>query len=101
MDLFQSWPEDNNLSIMKQTNSPVFIGLSKPFKAKHNGTVSSILAQSIKDAGLAGQGYTSRCFRLLGVTAAIQAQCEPNSVRQIGRWRSADVFFYLSLLRHF
>lgn len=73
--------------------APVFIGLKKPHKALSNTSIAEILRESIRLAGLQGQGFTARSFRPTGATAAVKAQIEPSTVRMIGRWKNDTVFY--------
>lgn len=80
-------------NIRTHSPSPVFLTLKKPHRAVSNANISDILRQSIKDAGLQGQGFTARSFRPTGATAAVKAQVNPSTVRQIGRWKNDTVFY--------
>ena len=73
--------------------SPVFLQLCKPFGAISAATVSKILSQAIKMAGLHGQGYTAKSFRPTGASMSVAAGVLPETVMQIGRWKTKEVFF--------
>ena len=70
---------------------PVFLTLSRPYKAISSSTVSKILNNAISLAGLP-RTYTAKCFRPTGATNAIEAGLNPDSVRKLGRWKSQPVF---------
>ena len=78
---------------IRPESQAVFLSLTAPYKALSSATISNILNEAIKLAGLAGQGYTARSFRPTGATAAIEAGCMPETVMQIGRWKTKEVFF--------
>lgn len=71
---------------------PVFLSLTPPYKAIGAGSVAQILTKTLRDAGFAGK-YTARSFRAAGASAAVSSGCDPDTTRQIGRWKSRDVFF--------
>lgn len=74
---------------------PVFLTLRKEknvYKALSSSGVGKVLSEAITLAGLHGQGYSAKSFRPTGATAAVAAGCDPNVARQIGRWRSQEVF---------
>ena len=77
----------------RPSSKPVFISLVAPFKGIVSGTIASILNEAISLAGLAGQGYSAKSFRPTGATAAIAANCLPETAMQIGRWKTKEVFF--------
>ena len=70
----------------------VFVGLSRPFSALSAGGIASILTKAIELAGLSGRGFTPKCFRPTGATSAIEAGIQPDTVRSVGRWKSAETF---------
>ena len=71
----------------------VFIALRKPYDPLYAAGVASVLQDAIDCAGLKGQGYSAKSFRPTGATKAISNDVDPNIVRSIGRWKSADIFF--------
>lgn len=73
-------------------NRPVFLTLTNPIRPLSSKGVSSVLNDSINLAGLGGMGYSAKCFRPTGATRAIELGIDPDIVRHIGRWRSAEVF---------
>jgi hypothetical protein len=73
-------------------SSPVFLTLNKPYRAIDASTVSSVLSESIKLAGLSSHQYSPRSFRPTGATQAINCGIHPDIARHIGRWRSQDTF---------
>ena len=72
--------------------SAVFIGLQKPYRAICAATVAGILSKAIELAGLAGQGYSAKCFRPTGATKAVEAGLEADKIRAVGRWKCAETF---------
>ena len=71
---------------------PVFLSLNRPYKAINFGSVAQILRDSIADAGLS-QSFTARCFRPSAATDTIVSGCDPQTTRQIGRWKTEAVFY--------
>lgn len=71
---------------------PVFITLKHPFRQVDSSTVSRILNESIKQAGLPSH-FTAKCFRPTGATTAMYSGADAREVRQLGRWKSEDVFY--------
>ena len=63
---------------------PVFLSLNPPFKAITAPTVSKIMEEAIKLAGLGGVGYTAKDFRPTGATVAIDTDCDPDIVMKLG-----------------
>lgn len=72
---------------------PVFITLQPPFKALSAASIAASLRQTIQEAGLGNDKFTARCFRPSGATAAVRMGNDPEVTRQIGRWKSQDVFY--------
>ena len=70
----------------------VFRSLNSPADGITASTVAKILRSCLSEAGLADE-YTARSFRAAGATAAVKSGCEPDSARQIGRWKNREVFF--------
>ena len=84
---------------LTQTNIPgladsqhVFVSLTNPNKPVTAGTIAEILRSSIKDAGV-GSDYSSRSFQPTGATAVVLSGVDPHTARNIGRWKSEEVFF--------
>ena len=71
----------------------VFLSLKSPFQGLSASSVAKILEESIDLAGLKGQGFTAKSFRPTGATVAIDQGLDPKIVQQVGRWKTADVFF--------
>ena len=69
------------------TDQPIFLSLKAPYHGISGQTIGSILSSAINLAGLGGKGYSPRCFRPTGATAAIQCNSKPETVMQIGRWK--------------
>ena len=76
----------------RPASRPVFVSLRRPYGAISSGTVGKILEESISLAGLAGQGFSAKSFRPTGASTAIQAGCNPDNVRSVGRWKCREVF---------
>ena len=71
---------------------PLFITLSAPYKAISSNTVSNILEEVIRLAGLAGKGFKAKPFRPTGATLAVAKGIIPETVMQVGRWKTKEVF---------
>lgn len=80
-------------AVHRKAGGPVFIGLNKPYKHLSSNAISNILKDAINEAGLGGQGYSAKCFRPTGATLGVQSGCDPNVVRQLGRWKTESVFY--------
>ena len=72
---------------------PLFLTLTKPYKAITSSTVADQLCQAIKLSGLGGRGYSAKSFRPTAATIAVDSGCNPDIARQVGRWQSPTVFF--------
>ena len=72
---------------------PVFLTCIKPYTAICASTVSRVLEDAIYLAGLEPSKYSAKCFRPTGATRAIEAGCDPDKARRIGRWKTPSVFF--------
>lgn len=81
-----------NMCVVGQAN-PAFFTLNRPFKAISSSTVSSILNEAIRLAGLDTSKYSAKCFRPTGATLAVSADIDPDKARRLGRWKSPSVFF--------
>jgi len=77
---------------MRPSNGSVFLTLVRPFRGISSTTVGKILGESISLAGLEGQQFSAKSFRPTGATASVQAGCNPDIIRHVGRWKSRDVF---------
>ena len=73
-------------------DGPVFLSLQKPFNGLGAAGVASVLNKSIELAGLKGRGFSAKCFRPTGATMAVEAGLDPNLIREVGRWKSAETF---------
>ena len=80
-------------SVRPTDSKPVFISLSKPFKALSASSIGQILQNAIKMAGLDSTKYSAKSFRPTGATRAIEAGLDANKCRRVGRWASEDCFF--------
>ena len=78
---------------LTQENGPLFLSLRPPHGAVSIAVVSEILKDSIVQSGLDTKIYTPRCFRPSGATAAVRAGNDPEITRQLGRWKTRDVFY--------
>ncbi len=74
------------------TRRPVFVSLRRPYHALASTSISGVLNDAIKVAGLSDCGYTAKCFRPTATTRAIASGLKPEIARHIGRWRNAEVF---------
>ena len=63
-----------------------------PYSGLSASAIAKILSQAINLAGLGDQGYSPKSFRPTGATAAVQADVNPDRVRQIGRWKNRECF---------
>ena len=73
-------------------SSPVFRSLTSQSAGIGAHTVAQILKQSLVAAGLSND-YTARGFRAAGATGAVRAGCDPESTRQLGRWKDRETFY--------
>ncbi len=71
---------------------PVFISLRAPYRAISADTVSTVLQDTLRAAGLYPE-YTAKDFRPTGATNQIQEGFDPEVVMRIGRWKTTSVFF--------
>lgn len=71
-------------AVFVKTNSP-----NDPISARG---IAEILRAAIKEAGLSDV-YTPRCFRPSAASAAVKAECNHESIRQLGRWKTREVFY--------
>ncbi|GFO31079.1 integrase [Plakobranchus ocellatus] len=71
---------------------PLFVNTTPPYMAMSAASVSSVLRDSIKEAGL-GSEFTARCFRPTGATAAVLGGVAAHTARSLGRWKTDDVLF--------
>ena len=74
-------------------DSAVFLPLNPPYQALGAGSISTILEDAIKLAGLHGQGFSAKSFRSTGATMAIENHQAPEIVMKIGRWKTSSVFY--------
>ena len=77
---------------LTDVNGPLFLSLKPPYEGLGVASISSILSDTIKEAGLSVR-YTPRSFRTTGASAAIIAGNDPEVTRQIGRWKTREVFY--------
>ncbi len=84
---------DRTSNLASMAGDAVFLTLTSPYRGIKSTTVRSILCQAIELAGLGGQGLTAHSFRPTGANAALEAGVAPETVMQVGRWKTQDVFF--------
>ena len=77
----------------QSSDNAVFLPLQAPFHAIKASTISTILVDAIKEAGLEGQGYSAKSYRPTGATLAIGSGQSPEIVMKVGRWKTASVFY--------
>lgn len=73
-------------------SGPVFITNSPPYREVSVSTISGMLRDSIREAGLSTE-FTPRSFRPTGATAAVLGGVAPHTARSLGRWKTESVFF--------
>lgn len=83
---------DRTAAYRPSDTKPLFITLTAPYKAISSSTVSNILDEVINLAGLAGKGFKAKSFRPTGATLAVSRGAIPETVMQIGRWKTKEVF---------
>ena len=71
---------------------PLFLALTKPYAAISAATVTKVLNEAIKLAGLDNQGFSAKSFRPTGATRSIAAGVIPEIVMKVGRWATKGVF---------
>lgn len=72
--------------------APVFLTLNRPHSGLDTISVSQILREAIRLAGLSSE-FTPRCFRPTGATHAVLQGLDPNFVRQRMRLKTESVFW--------
>ncbi|KAK3777035.1 hypothetical protein RRG08_008888 [Elysia crispata] len=82
----------NKTARLTDSDGPVFLTLKQPFRQVESSTVARILNESIRQAGLPPH-FTARCFRSTGATKAMHSGADAREVRQLGRWKSEEVFY--------
>lgn len=80
------------LQRLASTDGAVFLTLKQPFHGITSSTISEVLCDAIKAAGLTGQGFSAKSFRPTAATQAVASGCDSNIARQVGRWKSHSVF---------
>ena len=71
---------------------PLLLTLNPPYKAISSKTVSNILDEVISLAGLTGKGFKAKSFRPTGATLAVSKGVVPETVMEVGRWKTNEVF---------
>jgi hypothetical protein len=74
-------------------DKPVFLTLTKPFRAIDSKTVSNILKTALKHVGLQSEGFRPKDFRPTGATKAVESLEDPKKVMRLGRWKTESVFY--------
>ena len=84
----------NRTKELTTADGPVFLPLggSPPLKQIDSSTVASDLRDVIKLAGLPAH-FTPRCFRPTGATVAVREGGNDRDIRQLGRWKTEEVFY--------
>ena len=72
------------------SNAPLFCSLKDKSKAVSVQTLSNILSDTLKQAGL--EGYMPKDFRPTGATIAVDTGENPDAARMVGRWKTFSVF---------
>ena len=75
-----------------QSEGPIFIKPSSPFGPVTPRGIADILRTAIKEAGLSDT-FTPRSFRPSATSAAVASGCDHETVRQLGRWKTREVFY--------
>lgn len=83
---------NRTVCLTDSNNGPVFFTLTHPFLQVDSSTISHVLNESIWLVGLSPQ-FTARCFRPTGATTAMQSGADAREVRQLGLWKSEEVFY--------
>ncbi|MEW8544181.1 MAG: hypothetical protein AB2693_11665 [Candidatus Thiodiazotropha sp.] len=83
---------DRTTPMRPADSKPLFLTLTTPYKAISSNTVSNILDEVISLAGLANRGFSAKSFRPTGATHAVNSGIAPETVMQIGRWKTREVF---------
>lgn len=78
---------------IRPVGNPVFLSLNKPYRAVKSDTIAGDLQRAINLAGLKDKGYSAKSFRPSGATAAVRSGIDPNTVMQLGRWKTSEVFY--------
>ena len=71
---------------------PLFITAKAPHRALTASAVSQCLRDTLKAAGIS-DSFTPRSFRPSAASAAVSAGCDPDTARQIYRWKTPEVFY--------
>ena len=71
---------------------PLFLTLTAPYKAISSSTVSHILVEVICRSGLGGKGFNAKSFRPTGATVTVSKGVMPETVMQVGHWKTKEVF---------
>lgn len=82
----------NRTAQQRPAEGPVFISLTSPYQGITSSTVSRVLEQSIQIANLDPKKFSAKSFRPTGATISVQAGCNPDIIRHVGRWKSKEVF---------
>lgn len=80
-------------SKLRPEDGALFLPLRPPYKAITHGTVSNILNEAIRLAGLDTTVYKAKDFRPTGATIQVANGFDHNVVMKMGRWKTSTVFF--------
>ena len=86
---------------LTHSDGPAFLSLVPPYDGLSVTGISAVLSETIKQAGLSDK-FTPRSFRPTGATASIKAGNDSEVTRQIGRWKTREIFYdaYVYPLSH-
>jgi len=71
----------------------IFLDVSRPFAPVKVRTVSKLLSEVIKNAGIDWNFFSARHFCSGGATALIKGGVRPDIVMKLGAWRCVQTFF--------
>ena len=89
----------NDVRETKFDKAPLFIQLTKPYEAISAATVTKILNEAINLAGLEGWGYSTKSFMPTGASKSVAAGVLPETIMQIGRWKTKEVFLQIMYIK--
>ena len=83
---------DRTADKVDPSEGPIFIKPSSPFDPVTPRGIADILRTAIKEAGLSDT-FTPRSFRPSATSAAVASGCDHETIRQLGRWKTREVFY--------
>lgn len=89
----KTYIEQTNEQRVQNPDNPVFLTLTKPYRAIDSNTVSNILKSALKRVGLQAEGFRPKDFRPTGATKAVEGLEDPKKVMRLGRWKTESVFY--------